>query len=250
MTNRHAPAQEGATDFDHTDAVVSEQRPGPDDLTAPIGVSPPIASQAGPSSADPAPAGLAEATPPRGGARGVAVLPGLVVRTRRSDHQLQGETVYRVGRDPKSDIVMTDSRVSWRHGVLRIDGDAWIFEDLGSTNGTFLGPERLDRVEISADRVVRLGNPDDGPFLRCMPQAPAVAAGQDAAPAAGRPGTALAAPPAPPRRPRPPRKSTRGAMPRRGAMPSPGGSRLRRPGPCRLPSASRPGRPLRRVSPP
>ena len=214
MTNRHAPAQEGATDFDHTDAVVSEQRPGPDDLTAPIGVSPPIASQAGPSSADPAPAGLAEATPPRGGARGVAVLPGLVVRTRHSDHQLQGETVYRVGRDPKSDIVMTDSRVSWRHGVLRIDGDAWIFEDLGSTNGTFLGPERLDRVEISAERVVRLGNPDDGPFLRCMTQAPAVAAGQDAAPAAGRPGTALAAPPAPPAPEVDPRRD---AAPRRDA---------------------------------
>ncbi len=225
MTNRHAPVQDGATDFDHTDAVVSEQRPRPDDLTAPIGVSAPITSQAGPSSADPAPAGLAEATPPRGGARGVTVLPGLVVRTRRSDHHLQGETVYRVGRDPKSDIVMTDSRVSWRHGVLRIDGDAWIFEDLGSTNGTFLGPERLDRVEISVDRVVRLGNPDDGPFLRCMPQAPAVAAGQAAAPAAGRPGTALAAPSAPPApsaSPAPPAPSALAAPevdPRRDAAP-------------------------------
>ncbi len=125
--------------------------------------------------------------------------PGLVVRTRHSDHQLQGETVYRIGRDPTSDIVMTDSRVSWRHGVLRIDGDAWILEDLGSTNGTFVGPERLDRIEISADCVVRLGNPDDGPVLRCMPQEPAVAAGQAVAvPAVGRPGTALAAQPAPP----------------------------------------------------
>ena len=217
MTNRHAPAQEGATDFDHTDAVVSEQRPGPDDLTAPIGVSPPATSQAGLPSADPAPAGLAEATPPQGGVHGVAVLPRLVVRARRSDHQLQGETVYRVGRDPKSDIVMTDSRVSWRHGVLRIDGDAWILEDLGSTNGTFLGPERLDRIEINADCVVRLGNPDDGPVLRCMPQAPAVAAGQAAAPAADRPGTALAAQPAPPAPPAPEVDPRRDAAPQRDA---------------------------------
>lgn len=168
--------------------------------------------------------------------------PGLVVRTRHSDHQLQGETVYRIGRDPTSDIVMTDSRVSWRHGVLRIDGDAWILEDLGSTNGTFVGPERLDRIEISADCVVRLGNPDDGPVLRCMPQEPAVAAGQAVAvPAVGRPGTALAAQPAPPAR-----KSTCAAMARRGAMTNPGG--CLRPGPCHLPTASRSGRPLRRAS--
>jgi ABC transport system ATP-binding/permease protein len=218
MTNRHPPVQNWATDFDHTDPVVIEQRPGPDDLPAPIGVSPPIASQAGPSSAGLAPAGLAEGTPPQGGALGVAVLPGLVVRTRRSDHQLQGGTIYRIGRDPTSDIAMTDSRVSWRHAVLRIDGDAWILEDLGSTNGTFVGPQRLDRIEISADCVVRLGNPDDGPVLCCMPQA-AVAGGPAAAPPGGQPGTALsaqAAPPAPPARDAGPRRD---AAPRRDAGP-------------------------------
>jgi pSer/pThr/pTyr-binding forkhead associated (FHA) protein len=55
----------------------------------------------------------------------------LVVRTRRSDHQLTAGTTYRIGRDPKSGIIMTDSRVSWRHAELRIDGDGWIIEDLG-----------------------------------------------------------------------------------------------------------------------
>ena len=111
---------------------------------------------------------------------------------------MKAGTTYRIGRDPKSDIVMTDSRVSWRHGVLRVDGDAWIIEDLGSTNGTFLGLQRLDRIEISAECVVRLGNPDDGPVLRCMPQVPAAAAGQAGSPPADHPGTALSASPAPP----------------------------------------------------
>ena len=111
---------------------------------------------------------------------------------------MQAGTTYRIGRDPKSDIVMTDSRVSWRHAVLRVDGDTWIIEDLGSTNGTFLGPQRLDRTEISAECVVRLGNPDDGPVLRCVPQVPAAAAGQVGSPPADHPGTALSAPPAPP----------------------------------------------------
>ncbi|MGH3232007.1 MAG: FHA domain-containing protein, partial [Streptosporangiaceae bacterium] len=99
-------------------------------------------------------------------------------------------STYSIGRDPKSDIVMTDSRVSWRHGVMRLDGNAWIIEDLGSTNGTFLGTQRLDRIEISAECLVRLGNPDDGPVLKCVPQAPAVAVGQAAALPADQPGAA------------------------------------------------------------
>jgi hypothetical protein len=102
-----------------------------------------------------------------------SALPDLMVRTKRSEHQLEAGTICRIGRDPKSDIVMTDPRVSWRHCVVRVDGDVWIVEDLGSTNGTFLGLQRLDRIEISADCVVRLGNPDDGPVLRCMPKVPA-----------------------------------------------------------------------------
>jgi ABC-type multidrug transport system ATPase subunit len=85
-----------------------------------------------------------------------------------------------------------------------VDGDAWIVEDLDSTNGTFLGLQRLDRIEIGADCVVRLGNPDDGPVLRCMPQVPAAAAGQPAAPPANHPGTSLSASPAPPAPPAPP----------------------------------------------
>ena len=111
---------------------------------------------------------------------------------------MQAGTIYHIGRDPKSEIVMTDSRVSWRHAVLRVDGGTWIIEDLGSTNGTFLGLQRLDRIEISAECVVRLGNPDDGPVLRCVPQVPAAAAGQVGSPPADHPETALSAPPAPP----------------------------------------------------
>jgi ABC-type multidrug transport system ATPase subunit/ABC-type multidrug transport system permease subunit len=78
---------------------------------------------------------------------------------------------------------MTDSRVSWGHGTMRVEGDAWVIEDLGSTNGTFLGLQRLDRIEIREECVVRLGNPDDGPVLRCVPQVAAAAAPPAAAPA-------------------------------------------------------------------
>jgi pSer/pThr/pTyr-binding forkhead associated (FHA) protein/tetratricopeptide (TPR) repeat protein len=129
----------------------------------------PVAEGSPPRAGTGAPAGPADAAPTREAAL------NLEVRTQSSDYQLQAGTIYRIGRDPKSDIVTADSRVSWRHGILRVDGDGWIFEDLGSTNGTFLGLQRLKRIEISADCVVRLGNPEDGPVFRCMPRVPAAA---------------------------------------------------------------------------
>jgi ABC-type multidrug transport system ATPase subunit len=77
---------------------------------------------------------------------------------------------YRIGRDPSSDIVLTDARVSWKHAVFRVDGTGWVLEDADSRNGTFLGDRRMERIEISGECVVRLGNPEDGPLLRCMPE--------------------------------------------------------------------------------
>jgi ABC transport system ATP-binding/permease protein len=156
----------------------------------------PQAGSFGPGPAGFAQAGLAEAP---ASARPASAAPALVVRTRSSEHTLQGGTTYRIGRDPKSDIVVADSRVSWRHGTLRAEGDGWLLADVGSTNGTFIGLQRIDRVLIASDCVVRLGNPDDGPILRCMPQVPAappVSAGPlPLAEAANSP--RLAEPPAP-----------------------------------------------------
>ena len=63
---------------------------------------------------------------------------------------------------PESDIVLADSRVSWRHGVIRVDGPDWVFEDTGSTNGTFSGQQRVQRMAITAPLALRLGHPDDG----------------------------------------------------------------------------------------
>jgi len=102
--------------------------------------------------------------------------PALVVRTQGSDRSLQAGPSYQIGRDPESDIVVDDSRVSWQHAVLRFDQreqNAWILQDEGSTNGTFLGPQRVSRSTISDDCEFRLGHPDDGPAVRCSLAAPA-----------------------------------------------------------------------------
>src|ERR1700729_3017215 len=93
--------------------------------------------------------------------------PALLVRTQGSDRSLEAGRSYSIGRNPESDIVVDEARVSWRHAVLRLEGATWLLEDVGSTNGTFLGTERVKRVEITKDCVLRLGHPDDGQRLWC-----------------------------------------------------------------------------------
>ncbi|MDX2592493.1 MULTISPECIES: FHA domain-containing protein [Streptomyces] len=77
---------------------------------------------------------------------------------------------YQVGRDPLSDIVFDDARVSWHHAVLHCDHDRWTLEDARSTNGTYADGLRVNEWEVRPGSVIRFGNPDDGP--RLVPVAP------------------------------------------------------------------------------
>ncbi len=100
--------------------------------------------------------------------------PALEVRAGELVLTLEPERSYRIGRDPKSDVAVDDPRVSWRHAVLRIEQDWWLLEDLDSTNGTFLGPDRVRRIEITGVCELRLGHPDDGQVLACSVTVPAM----------------------------------------------------------------------------
>ncbi len=107
--------------------------------------------------------------------------PTLVVRTPDAERTLPAGRSYYIGRDPQSDIVVNDSRVSWRHAVLRLEGPTWLYEDVGSTNGTFQGRDRVQRIVISGSCSVRLGHPDDGPAMSCSVTAVQRPAAQPAA---------------------------------------------------------------------
>ena len=68
--------------------------------------------------------------------------------------------------------MVTDARVSWHHAVLTSEGGQWVLADNGSTNGTYAGDRRVDRIEIAGECLVRLGHPADGPLLSCTVSAP------------------------------------------------------------------------------
>jgi pSer/pThr/pTyr-binding forkhead associated (FHA) protein len=92
----------------------------------------------------------------------------LVVRTESAVRTLRPGWSYQVGRDPAAEVPIDDSRVSWRHGVLRTDErGVWIFEDLGSRNGTFIGGRRIRRVSIEGEIRFRVGDAEDGAQLIC-----------------------------------------------------------------------------------
>ncbi len=55
-----------------------------------------------------------------------------------------------VGRDPKNDIVISDSRVSYHHAWVGIVDRKVVLRDLGSTNGTFLNA----RIDAPVSEVV------------------------------------------------------------------------------------------------
>jgi TIR domain/FHA domain len=99
--------------------------------------------------------------------------PVLVVQVKGTSHELRAGSSYRVGRDPQSDIVISDPRVSWVHAVLGAERGTWFIEDLGSMNGIFAGSQRIDRYRITEQCTLRLANATDGPAMICVPSRPA-----------------------------------------------------------------------------
>jgi predicted component of type VI protein secretion system len=65
-----------------------------------------------------------------------------------------------LGRTDENMIVISDASVSSRHGEIVNEGGEWILTDLGSTNGTKVGGERVDRLELTHGGSFTLGSVD------------------------------------------------------------------------------------------
>ena len=64
----------------------------------------------------------------------------------------------RVGRAWENEIVLSDDRVSRRHGQLTTRHGALVYTDLGSTNGSFVNGTRVSEIALGSGDIVRLGN--------------------------------------------------------------------------------------------
>lgn len=62
--------------------------------------------------------------------------------TPGKSYELNKNEIY-IGRDISNDIVINDSEISRKHARLVLQDSGYILEDLGSTNGTFVGGQRL-----------------------------------------------------------------------------------------------------------
>lgn len=67
------------------------------------------------------------------------------------------QTNTRIGRRPGNDIVLDSPAISGDHAMLVHAGGKVVIEDLGSTNGTFVGESRITRRELAPADVVHLG---------------------------------------------------------------------------------------------
>jgi pSer/pThr/pTyr-binding forkhead associated (FHA) protein len=63
-----------------------------------------------------------------------------------------------IGRGSDAAIRLDDDYVSTRHAQIASSGDQWYVEDLGSTNGTYIGPHRLTQpTALQLGSQVRVG---------------------------------------------------------------------------------------------
>lgn len=109
---------------------------------------------------EPAPAVLAPAAVEEKPATWALVVTEGIVIGQRID--LQGKGV-RVGRAPKlaggqEPVELPDLHLSRDHFAVVPDGDGWAVHDLGSTNGTKVNGEKVNRRALQAGDEVRAGH--------------------------------------------------------------------------------------------
>lgn len=69
-----------------------------------------------------------------------------------------GSAPILIGRSPTCTLVIDDDYCSSRHCRIYPEGEQWFVEDLGSTNGTFLGNQKVeDPVLFRMGERVRIG---------------------------------------------------------------------------------------------
>jgi hypothetical protein len=82
----------------------------------------------------------------------------------------------RIGREQSNDIVFDPYRdilVSGRHAEITFDGRQWVLRDLGSSNGTYVGDERITVRPLASGETIQFGRGGPRLQLRIQSEVPA-----------------------------------------------------------------------------
>jgi pSer/pThr/pTyr-binding forkhead associated (FHA) protein len=81
-----------------------------------------------------------------------------IVEGQEAGREFEVTATVLIGRDPSADVVIADTEISTRHvSFAPVDGGLAV-EDLGSTNGTFVGTVRITQpTTITMGTQVRVG---------------------------------------------------------------------------------------------
>ncbi|WP_163785491.1 FHA domain-containing protein [Myxococcus vastator] len=72
----------------------------------------------------------------------------LYLVTESGDQEQIVKERFVIGRGKHCDFVINSGKVSREHAVISHEGDDWIIEDLGSSNGTWFNKQRIKRRKI------------------------------------------------------------------------------------------------------
>ncbi len=120
--------------------------------TPPVAAEP--ASDAAGDAADSGDAG--DASVARDVASSGRTVPTVTVGDTGHDVALLGGRMT-VGRLADCEIHLDDANASRLHAALVKEGERWVVEDLGSTNGTLLNGRRIERAPLSEGDVITIG---------------------------------------------------------------------------------------------
>jgi CRP/FNR family transcriptional regulator, cyclic AMP receptor protein len=91
---------------------------------------------------------------------------------------------FTIGRKPDKDLMITDSRVSRNHAVVETEGTDFVVVDVGSSAGTFVNGEKINRRKLNSNDRVEFGakggpyvvfNPTDSEHLEHVAEVSAIA---------------------------------------------------------------------------
>jgi pSer/pThr/pTyr-binding forkhead associated (FHA) protein len=116
-----------------------------------------------------------------------------------------------IGRDATNTVAISDAEVSRRHARMELRGSAYVIQDLGSTNGTFVNGTRINGIQVlNPGDTVSFGEGIVMVFESVMDMNATVLSSKSTATAVQRPAPASTAPPAfkPAPTPAPPSRPT------------------------------------------